>query len=112
MKLGKNTRVKALFIGLEVRFRVVLLLLVSITYVILSCSRETVPSLNVTQLTTNTGFRLTIDPRVDYGPNFGVYIANGKADSVSSFCASGSDTGAISSIMKPHINPSVIYSCG
>ncbi|KAL4224567.1 hypothetical protein ACF0H5_015268 [Mactra antiquata] len=70
-----------------------------------------VPSLNITQLTTSHGFRFVVDPQEDYGPKFGVYISNGRSDTVSSFCASGMDTGAVGTNMKPDVNPAVIYTC-
>ncbi|KAL4225091.1 hypothetical protein ACF0H5_015784 [Mactra antiquata] len=70
-----------------------------------------VPSLNITKLSTSHGFRFVVDPQEDYGPKFRVYISNGRSDTVSSFCTSGVDTGAVGINMKPDVNPAVIYTC-
>ncbi|XP_060555559.1 cartilage intermediate layer protein 1-like [Ruditapes philippinarum] len=59
----------------------------------------------------NKGFTFVADPSRNYGPDFGIYVGNGNADKISSFCASGIDSGAVEKIMKPYKNTAVEFSC-
>ncbi|XP_045176953.2 cartilage intermediate layer protein 1-like [Mercenaria mercenaria] len=66
---------------------------------------------NITLVYGRTGFRFVAEPTVNYGPKFGIYVGNGKADKIRNFCASGTDTGAVEKFMKPSKNAAIEYSC-
>ena len=64
---------------------------------------------------TQTGFRFLAGANNNYGPDYGIYIAQGQQDQMYTnglrFCRTGVDSGAVDDIMNPDTNNLIEFDC-
>ncbi|KAH3881511.1 hypothetical protein DPMN_005437, partial [Dreissena polymorpha] len=78
--------------------------------------REIQPGLNVVSVQNSNkgdiGFDFTADPGNNFGPKFGVFIADKPSGDTLRYCLSGIDSGnGVGSTMRPNVNPAVTFDC-